>query len=369
MLYLESDKSDQSVKATGPAFAKYINSKCCNSSTAYVSHICYNTRLKQFCEHHANFQYNLNPLAKIFVPKVVIQLPRDDSSFENQKKNNYCLNPESDIFIPTSPANIGEVYPRLSCMDDHDFGFHSMLNETPILHNISTPYLSELSNCVSPLALEPTTPNWTQDFSNIWPVFHININNAEICILATIATVLIIACFIVHKICLGDQICLSAGSFTLNPNIHNYSASSSTSPDIIDISTPDVSTTSDPLDEDVENSPYVLLQNLRIRNIDKIIIGHLNINSIRNKFELFADLVKDRVDLILISETKLNDSFPTPQFNIAGYSALRRDRNENGGGLLFYSRSDIPTKSLPLLFGNIECILSEITISKKSGWS
>ena len=80
---------------------------------------------------------------------------------------------------------------------------------------------------------------------------------------------------------------------------------------------------------------------------------------------MFVDLVSSRVDIILISETKLNDTFPTPQFNIAGYSPLRRDRDENGGGLLFYSRNDIPTKPLPLLFGNIECLLSEITISKK----
>ena len=151
----------------------------------------------------------------------------------------------------------------------------------------------------------------------------------------------------------------------LSSNVHNHFAPSLASPDVIDLSTPEVTFMTDTLDEDEENSPYFILQNLRIRNIDKIIFGHLNINSIRNKFELFTDLVAGRVDIILISETKLNDSFPVPQFNIAGYSTLRRDRTENGGGLLFYSRNDIPTKSLLLLFGNIECILSEITISKK----
>ena len=82
--------------------------------------------------------------------------------------------------------------------------------------------------------------------------------------------------------------------------------------------------------EEEDNLPDCILQNLRIRNINKIIVGHLNINSIRNKFELFADLVKGRVDIILVSETKLNNSFPKPQFNIEGYSALRRDRTENG---------------------------------------
>ena len=66
-----------------------------------------------------------------------------------------------------------------------------------------------------------------------------------------------------------------------------------------------------------------------------------------------------------MSETKLNDTFPNSQFEIEGYSPLRRDRNENGGGLILYSRNDIPIKPLPLLFGTIECILSEVTISKK----
>ena len=113
-------------------------------------------------------------------------------------------------------------------------------------------------------------------------------------------------------------------------------------------------------------SPYITLQNLRLKNVDKIIIGHININSIRNKIHILSDMVGEKVDILLISETKLDDTFPKSQFLLQGYSEPSRlDRTANGGGLLLYLRNDIPTKPLPLISGNIECIILEVTISQK----
>ena len=113
-------------------------------------------------------------------------------------------------------------------------------------------------------------------------------------------------------------------------------------------------------------SPYTILQNLRLKNVDKIIIAHLNINSIRNKIDLLADMISGKVDIMLISETKLDDTFPKSQFFLQGYSEPSRlDRTANGGGLLLYLRNDIPTKPLPLILGNIECIILELTMSQK----
>ena len=112
--------------------------------------------------------------------------------------------------------------------------------------------------------------------------------------------------------------------------------------------------------------PHSILQNLRLKNVNKIIIGHININSIRNKIHLLADMIMGRVDILLISETKLDSTFPKPQFFIQGFSEpLRLDRTATGGGLLLYLRDDIPSKPLPLILGNIECLISEVTISKK----
>ena len=73
-----------------------------------------------------------------------------------------------------------------------------------------------------------------------------------------------------------------------------------------------------------ERNVFKKLRNLRVKNVDKILIGHLNINSIRNKFDMLVDLVKDNLDVILLSETKIDASFPDSQFIIQGYSPAHR---------------------------------------------
>ena len=74
------------------------------------------------------------------------------------------------------------------------------------------------------------------------------------------------------------------------------------------------------------------LRKLRIKNPNKIIIAHLNINSIRNKFEMLSLLFPGVIDILMICETKINDSFPTKQFIIVGYSTIYRlDRSDRGG--------------------------------------
>ena len=45
------------------------------------------------------------------------------------------------------------------------------------------------------------------------------------------------------------------------------------------------------------------------------------------------EIIKDKIDIYLSSETKLDSSFPSRQFIIKGYSTpFRLDRNQNGGG-------------------------------------
>ena len=60
------------------------------------------------------------------------------------------------------------------------------------------------------------------------------------------------------------------------------------------------------------------LKTLRIRNLNKIITDQLNINSIRNKFDLLAHQVKENIDILMTSETKLDEYFPAGQFLING---------------------------------------------------
>ena len=61
-------------------------------------------------------------------------------------------------------------------------------------------------------------------------------------------------------------------------------------------------------------------------------MGHLNIKSIRNKFDALSLVVKNDVGILMISETKLCDSFSTVQLLLHGLSApYRLDRNSKGG--------------------------------------
>ena len=86
---------------------------------------------------------------------------------------------------------------------------------------------------------------------------------------------------------------------------------------------------------DITDEPYSDLRELRFKNINRIIVTHLNINSIRNKFEEFKDLVINCADIAVVSETKINSSFTTSQFEMEGFqSPFRADRNLYGGGIL-----------------------------------
>ena len=85
------------------------------------------------------------------------------------------------------------------------------------------------------------------------------------------------------------------------------------------------------------------LKELRQKKLNRPIIAQLNINSIRNKFQFLEKEVRANLDILLISETKLDDSFPSVQFLLDEFSRpYRLDRWSNGGGILLYIRDDIP---------------------------
>ena len=96
------------------------------------------------------------------------------------------------------------------------------------------------------------------------------------------------------------------------------------------------------------------------------IIGHLNINSIRNKFDTLDNVVK-AFDIFLISESKLDNTFPINQFAVGGYKVFRRDRNRFGGGLILYINENIPCKPLSNhpMFSDLELMAFELHQSKR----
>ena len=70
----------------------------------------------------------------------------------------------------------------------------------------------------------------------------------------------------------------------------------------------------------------------------------------------------------MISETKIDESFPLSQFMIDGFSMpYRRDRNAHGCGILVYFRNNITSKLLKIenLPSDIEAIFIEMNIKSK----
>ena len=107
------------------------------------------------------------------------------------------------------------------------------------------------------------------------------------------------------------------------------------------------------------------LKDIRITNLNRIVICHIDINSIRNKFELLAEAVMGNVNVLMVAETKKDKSFPTSQFILPGFtSPYRFDRTKERGGILVYIREDIPYKLLNISYiaSDIECLGIEVKV-------
>ena len=122
-------------------------------------------------------------------------------------------------------------------------------------------------------------------------------------------------------------------------------------------------------DSEVPNSSEIL-KKVKLNNVNRLVIGHININSLRNKYEYLKTQIKGNIDILVITESTLGESFPTQQFAIDGYSlAYRFDRNINGGGVVIYIREDILCKELTThpFSSDIEGIFLEVNL-RKSKW-
>ena len=62
------------------------------------------------------------------------------------------------------------------------------------------------------------------------------------------------------------------------------------------------------------NDQINLLKEIRISNFNRLIIGQLNINSLRKKFDFLRSIVSGQIDILVITETKLDKSFRTSHF-------------------------------------------------------
>ena len=91
-----------------------------------------------------------------------------------------------------------------------------------------------------------------------------------------------------------------------------------------------------------------------------------NINSLRSKFNLLVDQIKGIIDVLIISETKPDESFPVAQFWIPGYAShFRLDRDQDGGEITVFIREDIPGKFLCTDTKPIQDLYTELNFHKR----
>ena len=72
-----------------------------------------------------------------------------------------------------------------------------------------------------------------------------------------------------------------------------------------------------------------------------LIKDHLNINSIWDKFEEIAEIIKE-YDLLSVCETKLDSNFPIVQLKVTVLRLLDMNVTEFGSTLMVYVNEDIP---------------------------
>ena len=86
------------------------------------------------------------------------------------------------------------------------------------------------------------------------------------------------------------------------------------------------------------------LKDIKLKNINRVVIAQLQINSLQNNFDFLKEEVTGYVDILLITESKLDNSFLTAQFQINGFSSpYRPNRKAHAGEILLYVREDIPS--------------------------
>ena len=76
-----------------------------------------------------------------------------------------------------------------------------------------------------------------------------------------------------------------------------------------------------------------MLQNERLKFNKHPLVGYLNVNSLRNKIIDFSKIIQHlNLKCFVLSETKIESSFPSAQFAIHYYVIKSRsDRNGNEG--------------------------------------
>ena len=217
----------------------------------------------------ANFKPILNAMFSSLNPNATIFTP-----ISNFKV--YNLNPKVQIFKPIlNFPHVAETDVPRNIANSWDTSILSNLDMTPCVNEISTPPLSEMD------------PSENRQLHTAMPPYFN------------------LFCYILSAL-MYISICTPIGSG--HGSFRNE----------FNISAPLGKGNISHIDDD--RDPHKLLKNIKVSNVNRLVIGQLNINSLRNKIEALKLIIGQNIDILIITETKLDETFPKAQFYIDGYA-------------------------------------------------
>ena len=119
---------------------------------------------------------------------------------------------------------------------------------------------------------------------------------------------------------------------------------------------------------DDTNNLFHEVKAIRSQNTKNVIIGHLNVNSLGSKINEIKELqMSGKLDVLVLSETKLDGSYKQEVLDIDGYCCIRKDKRSNSGGILTYVSRDIPFSegSISICNDEIEVMSVELNITNE----
>ena len=79
------------------------------------------------------------------------------------------------------------------------------------------------------------------------------------------------------------------------------------------------------------------IRQIKLSYPENSIIGNLNLNSLRNKVVSIQTFFRNYLDILILAETKLDDTFNDEKLKYGNYEIMGKDRtSDGGGGLMVY---------------------------------
>lgn len=129
-----------------------------------------------------------------------------------------------------------------------------------------------------------------------------------------------------------NEVATCKNTESTNENAHSAIKSHVNPPSVLRLPANSLMKSPDINFENENNGHYVakVLNNIRVKSLNNVVIGILNINSLGGKFDRFKFIISGKMHIMVIVETNLDETYPDAQFYIKDYSKPVRYMTETG---------------------------------------